>query len=41
MILYIKIQESLEKINEDFEVIFVNDGSSDSSLMKLKEIYSK
>jgi glycosyltransferase involved in cell wall biosynthesis len=33
-----EIRKALSKINVDYEVIFIDDGSSDSSLQKLKEI---
>lgn len=33
-----EIRKAISKVNIDYEVIFVDDGSSDSSLQKLKEI---
>ena len=38
-VLFAKIQESLKQIN--YQIIFINDGSSDSSSKVLKKIYNK
>ena len=38
--IYIRIKELMQSIREAFEIIFVNDGSTDNTLGKLKEIAS-
>jgi len=39
--LYSELQEVLSSLNIQYEIIFINDGSTDKSLSVLKEIYSK
>lgn len=38
---YIKIKNKIKKIDNKFEIIFVNDGSSDSTLKKLRLLKNK
>ncbi len=38
---YIKLKKKLKKIDNKFEIIFINDGSSDNTLEKLKLIKKK
>jgi dolichol-phosphate mannosyltransferase len=40
-ILYSKLKETLQKIDKNFEIIFINDGSFDDSLSLLKSIAKK
>lgn len=40
-ILHREIVEAIDGRFKDFEIIFINDGSSDNSLLKLKELYQK
>lgn len=39
--LYERLQDSCRKITEDFELIFVNDGSKDSSIEKIKDLAAR
>lgn len=40
-VLYNELNEVLPGLNKKYEIIFINDGSSDNTLENLKEVYSK
>jgi len=40
-VIYQRLLSLMEKIKEDFEIIFINDGSTDNTLQKLKELSEK